>query len=149
MRRASFMFASLAALALVLTPAVADARAGGGGSSGSRGSRTQSAPAPTNTAPGTAQPMQRTMTPASPTAATPAAARPGAPAAAAPSRWGGSFAAGYVWMSSRAYLYYHWIETSEDMEAWAEKMGPAATEMYEKVSFLEGYVSGWTVMLPV
>lgn len=59
----------------------------------------------------------------------------------------GSFAAGYVWMSSRAYLYYHWIETSEDMEAWAEKMGPTATEMYEKVSFLEGYVSGWTVML--
>ena len=60
---------------------------------------------------------------------------------------GGSFAAGYLWMSVRSYLYYHWIETAKDMEAWAEKMGPAATEMYEKVSFLEGYVSGWTVML--
>jgi two-component system, LytTR family, sensor kinase len=60
---------------------------------------------------------------------------------------GGSFAASYVWMRCRAYLYYHWIETTQDMEEWARKIGPDAMEMYEKVSFLEGYVSGWTVML--
>ncbi len=60
---------------------------------------------------------------------------------------GGSFAAGYLWMGSRSYLYYHWIEEAKDMHEWAEKMGPKAMEMYEKVSFLEGYVSGWTVML--
>jgi len=59
----------------------------------------------------------------------------------------GSFAAGYLWMRSRSFLYYHWIEEATDMQAWAEKMGHAAMEMYEKVSFLEGYVSGWTVML--
>lgn len=93
MRRASLMFASLAVLALVLTPAVADARAGSNSSSGSRGSRTQSAPAPTQTAPGTAQPMQRTMTPA---AAPATAAGAGAATAAAPSRFGGSFAAGMM-----------------------------------------------------
>lgn len=61
--------------------------------------------------------------------------------------FGGSIAAGYVWMGCRAYLYYNWIETTKDMEAWAEKMGPTAMEMYEKVSFLEGYISGGTVML--
>jgi len=60
---------------------------------------------------------------------------------------GGSFIAGYLWMSSRSFLYYNWIEQAKDMEAWAEKVGPTAMEMYEKVSFLEGYVSGWTVML--
>ena len=59
----------------------------------------------------------------------------------------GSFAAGYAWMSSRAYLYSNWIETTKDMEEWAKKIGPDAMEMYEKVNFLEGYVSGWTVML--
>lgn len=60
---------------------------------------------------------------------------------------GGSFIAGYVWMRCRAYIYYHWIETMKDMEEWAAKIGPEAMKMYEKVSFLEGYVSGWTVML--
>lgn len=97
MKRASLIFAGLAALALVLAPAAADARAGGGGSSGSRGSRTFSAPPSTNTAPSAAQPMQRSMTPAQPAAATPAAAaRPGMAPAAQPSRWGGSFAAGLM-----------------------------------------------------
>src|SRR3954447_13625301 len=58
------------AIAVVLSLAVplamaissADARVGGGGSSGSRGSRTYSAPPSTTTAPGTAQPMNRTFT---------------------------------------------------------------------------------------
>ena len=52
------------ALALPLTLAVssADARVGGGASMGSRGSRTFSAPPSTSTAPGTAQPFNRTLT---------------------------------------------------------------------------------------
>ncbi len=60
---------------------------------------------------------------------------------------GGSFAAGYLWMSSRGYLFYNWIEKTKDMHAWSEKVGPAAVEIYEKISFLESYLSGWTVML--
>jgi predicted lipid-binding transport protein (Tim44 family) len=59
------------ALPLAVAVSEADARVGGGGSSGSRGSRTYSAPPSTTTAPGAAQPMNRTFT------------QPGAPAAGA------------------------------------------------------------------
>jgi predicted lipid-binding transport protein (Tim44 family) len=62
-------------LAVPLTLAVssADARIGGSTSSGSRGSRTFSAPPSTSTAPGTAQPFNRTITqPNSPGFNTPA-----------------------------------------------------------------------------
>ena len=69
------------AIAVVLSLAVplaiaissADARPGGGGSMGSRGSRTYSAPPPTTTAPGTTQPMNRTMTQQTPGMGAPAA----------------------------------------------------------------------------
>src|SRR6476646_6302039 len=56
--------AVVVALAVPLAMAIssADARIGGGGSSGSRGSRTFSAPPSTTTAPGTAQPFNRTFT---------------------------------------------------------------------------------------
>src|ERR1700688_4102258 len=55
------------ALPLVVAISSADARVGGGLSSGSRGSRTFSAAPSTSTAPGTAQPFNRTLTqPASP-----------------------------------------------------------------------------------
>jgi predicted lipid-binding transport protein (Tim44 family) len=55
------------ALPAVLVVSSADARVGGGGSMGSRGSRTFAAPPSTSTAPGTAQPFNRTVTqPASP-----------------------------------------------------------------------------------
>src|SRR5450432_2336569 len=50
------------ALPLVMAVSAADARIGGGMSSGSRGSRTFSAPPSTSTAPGTAQPFNRTLT---------------------------------------------------------------------------------------
>jgi predicted lipid-binding transport protein (Tim44 family) len=50
------------ALPLAISISEADARVGGGGSSGSRGSRTFSAPPSTTTAPGAAQPMNRTFT---------------------------------------------------------------------------------------
>jgi predicted lipid-binding transport protein (Tim44 family) len=65
------------ALPAVITVTSADARVGGGFSSGSRGGRTFSAPPSTQTAPGTAQPFNRTFQ------------QPGAPNAG--SRTGGGF----------------------------------------------------------
>ena len=63
------------AVPLAIAISAADARVGGGGSSGSRGSRTYSAPPSTTTAPGAAQPMNRTFTqPGSPGVGAPAAA---------------------------------------------------------------------------
>jgi predicted lipid-binding transport protein (Tim44 family) len=50
------------ALPTVLALSAADARVGGGFSSGSRGARTFAAPPSTSTAPGTAQPFNRTFT---------------------------------------------------------------------------------------
>jgi predicted lipid-binding transport protein (Tim44 family) len=67
------------ALPLMLAISSADARIGGGGSSGSRGARTFSAPPSTSTAPGTAQPFNRTMT------------QPGSPGMGAPAAAGGGF----------------------------------------------------------
>ena len=66
MRRTSFVLAAGAALALALAPGLADARAGGGSSFGSRGSMTWSAPPSTGTAPYSAAPMQRSLTPNTP-----------------------------------------------------------------------------------
>lgn len=63
---------------LALAPALAEARGGGGKSVGSRGDRTYQAPAPTQTAPTQAQPVQRSATPTQPTQAQ----RPAQPAAA-------------------------------------------------------------------
>ena len=63
MRRSSPFIAAIAVAALAFAPSLADARAGGGGSFGSRGGRTFSAPPITNTAPYTASPMERSMTP--------------------------------------------------------------------------------------
>jgi len=67
------------ALPLMLAISSADARVGGGLSSGSRGTRTFSAPPSTSTSPGTAQPMNRTMT------------QPGNPSVGAPAATGGGF----------------------------------------------------------
>ncbi len=84
------LFAALAALALVLAPALADAKAGRGGSFGSRGSRTFVAPPATTTAPRTAAPMQRSTT------------QPGTPApgvagqAARPGLFGGGMMGGFM-----------------------------------------------------
>jgi predicted lipid-binding transport protein (Tim44 family) len=65
---------------VLLVPAMADARVGGGSNSGSRGSKTQQAPAPTQTAP-TAKPVERSTTPTQQAqarpSATPAAAQGG------------------------------------------------------------------------
>lgn len=63
MLRARPVIALLLIAALAVVPGLALARAGSGGSFGSRGSMTYSAPPTTRTAPYSAQPMQRSMTP--------------------------------------------------------------------------------------
>ena len=92
MRRASFLFAALAALALALSPVAADARAGGGSSMGSRGSRSFSAPSSTTTAP-SAAPLERSMS-------QPPSYAPGAPSPAygmsRPAFGGSSFVSGLM-----------------------------------------------------
>jgi predicted lipid-binding transport protein (Tim44 family) len=60
LKAAFAVIALLGALALVASEA--DAKMGGGRSFGSRGTRTYSAPPPTQTAPGTAAPIERSMT---------------------------------------------------------------------------------------
>lgn len=60
--RKIFVFSALAAC-VAMTAGDALARPGGGGSSGSRGSRTYSAPAPTQVAPRSAAPMERSVAP--------------------------------------------------------------------------------------
>ena len=88
-RRPARAFGAIAlALAVALTAGTADARAGKSSSMGSRGSRTHEAPAATNTAPGTAAPMERSM--ASPGMQQ---QRPGM-GAAAPAQSGGFFSRG-------------------------------------------------------
>jgi predicted lipid-binding transport protein (Tim44 family) len=67
------------AVPLVMAVSSADARVGGGFGSGSRGSRTFSAPPSTTTAPGTAQPLNRTFT------------QPGSPGVGATTTGGGFF----------------------------------------------------------
>jgi predicted lipid-binding transport protein (Tim44 family) len=66
MSRIRFLLATVFILALALAPGLALARAGSGGSMGSRGSMTYSAPPSTTTAPYSAAPMQRSMTPNTP-----------------------------------------------------------------------------------
>ena len=67
------------AMPLAMTVSAADARVGGGMGSGSRGSRTFAAPPSTSTAPGTAQPFNRTFS------------QPGSPGMSAPAAAGGGF----------------------------------------------------------
>ena len=88
--------ASVILASFAVTGAVdAEARAGRGFSVGSRGVKTYNAPPATNTAPGTAQPMQRSAQPAPQTAGT--AATAGAAAAARPaSRFGTGFMGGLL-----------------------------------------------------
>lgn len=60
------LLAAVLVLGLLLAPGLAEARAGMGSSYGSRGSMTWSAPPATGTAPRSAEPFQRSMTPRSP-----------------------------------------------------------------------------------
>ena len=90
-RRPTKMAAMAVAVSLAFAPALAMAKPGSGTSSGSRGSKTFSAPPATQTAPGAAQPMQRSMTPNTPSAAQPGAAQAARPATPAPQQQGGFF----------------------------------------------------------
>lgn len=63
MRSSRALAAGFLVLAVALAPGWALARAGGGASMGSRGTMTYSAPPPTGTAPYSAAPFQRSMTP--------------------------------------------------------------------------------------
>ncbi|MCK9918938.1 TIM44-like domain-containing protein [Microbacteriaceae bacterium K1510] len=84
---------AIAAIATALVVAAADyadARAGRGSSAGSRGTRTYSTPAPTQTAPSTAAPMQRSMTQPG------QASTAGAATAARPGMFGGMFGGGLL-----------------------------------------------------
>jgi LytS/YehU family sensor histidine kinase len=58
----------------------------------------------------------------------------------------GSAAAGYVWLQARSSIYSHWFEKGKEMEDWMEKLGDMA-ELYQKVSYMETFVSAWVVML--
>jgi predicted lipid-binding transport protein (Tim44 family) len=90
-RRSTKMAAMAVAVSLAFAPALAMAKPGSGGNVGSRGSQTHSAPPATQTAPGAAQPIQRSMTPNTPGAAQPGAAQAARPAAPAPQQQGGFF----------------------------------------------------------
>ena len=95
------------AAALAFAPAVAEARLGGGSSAGSRGSNTHSAPPATSTAPNSAAPMQRSMTPQ------PAPSPAASAAAPAPSRggmfsgFGGGLMAGLLGAGLVGMLFGH------------------------------------------
>ena len=96
------------ATALVLAAAdYADARAGRGSSAGSRGTRTYSAPAPTQTAPSTAAPIQRSATQPGQAGATAAAAQ----TATRPGLFGGGLmgglAAGFIGAGLFGLLFGH------------------------------------------
>jgi predicted lipid-binding transport protein (Tim44 family) len=91
-RRGQILMA-LAGVLILASASVAEARSKG--SMGSRGSRTNDAPAATQTAPSAAQPMQRTQTTPSQTQAGPSAAAAQA-AQPARSRFGGGFMAGLL-----------------------------------------------------
>ena len=75
MRRPTILAAFVLAVLIALAPGLALARAGSGFSFGSRGSQTYVAPPSTSTAP-YAMPMQRSLTPQSPSYGTPGLARP-------------------------------------------------------------------------
>lgn len=87
MRGRARLLAALAAFALVLGPALAEARPGGRTSMGSRGSRTYAPPPVTRTAPDAARPMDRSMT-------QPTRPQNTVPGATAPQR-GGMFGGGF------------------------------------------------------
>ena len=103
MRRTSSLLAVVAALALVLQPGLALARAGGGGSMGSRGGYTFSPPPMTRTAPSYAAPIDRSLTPR------PSNPAYGSPGYASPSRsgFGSGLLGGLIGVGLGSMLFGH------------------------------------------
>jgi predicted lipid-binding transport protein (Tim44 family) len=90
------VLAAVVVLAPVVAPSMADARAGGGTGSGSRGSKTNQAPPPTQTAP-TAKPIERS---ANPSPEQPQQAqRPAGPGLSAPAPQGGGYFSRHPFLS--------------------------------------------------
>jgi two-component sensor histidine kinase len=58
---------------------------------------------------------------------------------------GGASGATYIWRWCRGMIYMTWFESGSEMTKWMEKRG-AAAELYERVSYLEGYLSSWVVI---
>ncbi len=54
----------------------------------------------------------------------------------------GTSAAAYSWRICRHFIYMDWFASGSDMAEWMEKLG-AAAELYERVSYLEGFTSTW------
>jgi predicted lipid-binding transport protein (Tim44 family) len=104
MRRTSSLLAAAAVLALVLQPGFANARAGGGGSMGSRGSHTFSSTPATRTAPYSAAPIERSMTPRQ---AVPAAGTPGYRAPGFGSMFGSGLLGGLIGVGLGSMLFGH------------------------------------------
>ena len=53
----------------------------------------------------------------------------------------------FLWLRARSYIFYGWIEPDKDMEAWNEKMGHDAAELYANFSYLESFFSSATIMV--
>lgn len=58
----------------------------------------------------------------------------------------GSYAASYVWISARAFIYGRWFEKGEEMKEWIARLGDLA-KTYQSASDFEGQISSWVVML--
>ena len=57
-----------------------------------------------------------------------------------------SAAAAYLWISLRSELFSRWFDQDPLMQEWESKLGEAA-ELYEKISFVDGFGSAWSVMV--
>jgi predicted lipid-binding transport protein (Tim44 family) len=106
MRSTTKLLAGAMALALLVSPGLAMARAGRGGSMGSRGSYTFSAPPATRTAPYAAAPIERSLTPRP---SNPGYAAPGYAAPNYGHRWGfgSAFLGGLLGVGLGSLLFGH------------------------------------------
>lgn len=57
-----------------------------------------------------------------------------------------SAAAAYAWISARHELFSAWFENEKSMQEWEARLDQAA-ELYQKVSFVDGFGSAWVVMI--
>lgn len=108
MRGRARLLAAFAAFALVLGPALAEARPGGRSSMGSRGSRTFTPPPATRTAPDAARPMDRTFQqPTRPNSTVPGAAPQAQRGGLFGGGFGGALMGGLIGMGIGGLLFGH------------------------------------------
>lgn len=58
----------------------------------------------------------------------------------------GSYAVAYGWFRARYFVYSTWFEFDTELNRWLEGLGPAA-ELYHKISFYEGQLQSWVIVL--